>query len=118
MTLVDFRQIDTKDFKPKRDLFQILLFVLILVGFVFLKKSCDAHYLENSGKTQGVVISKSGGYNRNSSLEVEFQLEGNTVVSNLITDYDCYKKYNVGDSVEIIYSNDQPEIVEILNCQE
>ena len=117
MTFVNFNQINTKDFKPKRDIFQIILFVLILVGLGFIQKSCDKNYLKESFVTRGIIIEKSGGYKNTPTLTIEFKIKSKIIVSNLISQHECYKKYEIGDSINIKYSKENPKYVEILGCK-
>ena len=118
MTITNFNQINTNDFKPRRDIIQLFLFIVTLVIIVLLKKSCNSAYLKKSQEVRGVVIEKSGGYSSFSTLIIEFKIEDRIITSDFVSDYDCYKKYNVGDSVNVLYSIEKPEIIEILECEE
>lgn len=117
MTITNFNQINTNDFKPRRDFILLFLFIVTLVVIALLEKSCDRVYLKKSQEVGGVIIEKSGGYSNFSTLVIEFKIEDRIITTDFVDDYDCYKKYNIGDSVSILYSVEKPEIVEILGCE-
>jgi hypothetical protein len=108
-----------QDILSNKDLVWSILFLFILIGGIFLEKSCNQRALKDFVLTRGVITEKSGGtFRKFPALVVRYEINGNKINSYLIDQVDCFEKYQIGDSVEIKYSKDKPKVVEILNCDE
>jgi hypothetical protein len=94
-----------------------ILFLVVLIGGIFVKRSCEKSYLKDSLITKALVMEKSGGTFRSApTIKVSYQLNGETVYSHPLNQSECFNTYSVGDSVDIKYSIENPEIVEIVGC--
>ena len=103
----------------KKDLFYSFLFLAIIIGGVFIKKSCDKSYLKDSSFSKAKIIEKSGDtYAKFATLKLRYQLNDKTIYSHPTNQGECFNLYKVGDSVNIKYSIENPEITEIITSKQ
>lgn len=103
----------------KKDLFYSFLFLAIIIGGVFIKKSCDKSYLKDSAITRALILEKSGGTFRSApTMQVSYLLNGEAIYSHPTNQSECFNLYKVGDSVNIKYSIENPEITEIITSKQ
>jgi hypothetical protein len=116
MTFVNLKQVDIKSFNPKKDIIQIILFVIGLITIVYFIQNKRDKKLLNPRYSFALVSDKSKVYLGDYEIYYKYQTSKQILEYRNTVDVKKFNKLELGDTILIKYSIEDNEIAQIVHC--
>ena len=116
MTIVNFKQVDFKSFNPRRDIIQIILFVIGLIAIVYFVQKKNEKKLVNSKYSFAIVSDKSKVYLGDYEVYYKYRTNKQVFEYRNAVEIKNFNDLEQGDTILIKYSIEDNEVAQIVHC--